>query len=467
MENIFSSLLAFETPKGSVEQFFKWLEERSKANEFYVERIDLRDLDKWRFAEDSGNLVHETGKFFSIEGIKVNTSFGNVNIWEQVIINQPEVGILGIITKMIDNERHFLLQAKMEPGNINILQLSPTLQATKSNYKLEHKGKSPLYLEYFIDKTKAKIVVDQLQSEQGGRFLRKRNRNMIVEVTEDIPVYEDYIWLTLGQVKKLMQYDNLMNMDARSVISCIPFHKAADFAEINGSENGRTLLDSAMIASLSSDEDDIYSFTEQLSWIIDQKLGYSLTVESVNLNTLTDWVIGSDRVYHKSLPLFEVIGVDVRAGNREVGSWKQPMIADYNTGLIGFIVKEINNKYYFLVQAKLEPGNIDIVDMAPTISCSNYLSYVDKESAPLFYNKFLDVKPENIIYDKLLSEEGGRFYHLQNRYMIIRDNELDLESMEPNYRFMTLEHMLTIAEQGYFNIESRGLFACIDFFENR
>ena len=74
----------------------------------------------------------------------------------------------------------------MEPGNVNIIQLSPTVQATKSNYTRVHKGKLPAYLNYFLDRKKSKFLVDLLQTEQGGRFLRKRNRNMLVEVDEDI-----------------------------------------------------------------------------------------------------------------------------------------------------------------------------------------------------------------------------------------------------------------------------------------
>ena len=32
------------------------------------------------------------------------------------------------------------MQAKVEPGNINSIQLSPTLQATRSNYTKAHGG---------------------------------------------------------------------------------------------------------------------------------------------------------------------------------------------------------------------------------------------------------------------------------------------------------------------------------------
>ena len=33
------------------------------------------------------------------------------------------------------------MQAKIEPGNINKIQLSPTIQATKSNFTQKHGGR--------------------------------------------------------------------------------------------------------------------------------------------------------------------------------------------------------------------------------------------------------------------------------------------------------------------------------------
>jgi hypothetical protein len=48
-----------------------------------------------------------------------------------------------------------------------------------------HGGKSPTYLEYFNGEKDVTVLVDQLQSEQGARFLHKRNRNIIVEVDEN------------------------------------------------------------------------------------------------------------------------------------------------------------------------------------------------------------------------------------------------------------------------------------------
>src|SRR5262249_17485966 len=149
-------------------------------------RIPFADMVGWRFAPGTGNLVHDSGKFFSVEGLELTTDFGWTNHWAQPIINQPEIGILGILVKEFDGVLHCLMQAKMEPGNVTTLQLSPPVQATRSNYTRVHRGSSIPYLEYFVATRRSGVLVDALQSEQGAWFLHKRNRNMVVEVTDDI-----------------------------------------------------------------------------------------------------------------------------------------------------------------------------------------------------------------------------------------------------------------------------------------
>ena len=96
------------------------------------------------------------------------------------------------------------------------------MQATKSNYTQVHQGAGPRYVEYFLEPGRGRGLVDQLQYEQASTFLGKRNRNMVMLIDEDVPVHEDFRWFTLGQVKQLLLVPNLVSMDARTVLSCIP-----------------------------------------------------------------------------------------------------------------------------------------------------------------------------------------------------------------------------------------------------
>jgi oxidase EvaA len=69
------------------------------------------------------------------------------------------------------------------------------------------------------------VLFDSMQSEEGGRFFHEQNRNMIVEVGEDFPLDVDpnYCWLTLNQMLRLIEFNNYLNIAARSLISAITF----------------------------------------------------------------------------------------------------------------------------------------------------------------------------------------------------------------------------------------------------
>jgi len=209
-------------PEYSSSYFSQWLKNQNKITVFENTIIPFSEMNSWYF-DNGGNIRHNSGKFFSIEGITVKViTEGEVKEWNQPIINQPEVGILGILCQKRFGILYFLLQAKIEPGNVNKIQMSPTVQATRSNFTQVHGGKKPPYLEYFMNRNRYKVIVDQLQSEQGARFLKKRNRNMIIEIDEGelIELPDNYCWLTLGQIKKRLKEDNIINMDTRTVLSC-------------------------------------------------------------------------------------------------------------------------------------------------------------------------------------------------------------------------------------------------------
>ncbi|MGV8135443.1 MAG: NDP-hexose 2,3-dehydratase family protein [Mangrovibacterium sp.] len=455
----------------ALNEFFPWFERHCKPEEFEVTEIPFSELEKWSFINDNEKLVHDSGQFFKIEGIHVKTTFRGGSEWDQPIINQPEIGILGYITKVIDGVRYFLMQAKMEPGNINTLQISPTLQATKSNFMRVHQGKSPNYLEYFLVGAKRRVLVDQLQSEQGGRFLRKRNRNVVIEVAEDIPVFEDFCWLSLWQLKELLKKDNILNMDTRSVLSTIPLIEDEVVYELKKMDKTSVscFMEEYEISEVGRDyiysyisENSLHSIEDILSWFTEQKVKYDdIKVSSKPLRDLNGWQI-TDKLITSEFDYFHINAVRVKAGTREVTSWTQPLLKDLNIGLLAFVTKKINGTLHFLIQAKVEPGNRDIVEMSPTVSCSNYEKRAVNVDRPFLLDEVLNGNFK-VVYDTNQSEEGGRFFKLQNRNMILRTSEESITQIPSNYIWMTLAQMKEFMRFGMFNIEARSLISSIDF----
>ena len=209
----------------NLEYVLQWFEKKRKECPMILEEIGINELEKWKVSQNTGNISHESGGFFEIIGLRISNSLdrevGNKG-WTQPIIAKNEIGILGLIMKKFSNIPHFLLQAKAEPGNIGKLQLSPTLQATKSNLEQKHGGKKPLFADYFENTEKSKIIYSKHQTEDGGRFYLKSNLNMIVEVSENekIEIHDSFIWVTMYQIKQMiLHHENLINPHVRSIIS--------------------------------------------------------------------------------------------------------------------------------------------------------------------------------------------------------------------------------------------------------
>ena len=441
-----------------MDSIVSWIETRNREVSVSVDLIPFKAMDNWEVLPDN-SLRHTSGKFFSIEGIRVNTDFPQSKVWEQPIINQPEIGYLGILAEEFDGVLHFLMQAKIEPGNVNNVQLSPTLQATKSNYTRVHGGKNAAYLEYFHNAKSSQIILDQLQSEQGARFMRKRNRNMIVKVEEDIPLLEDFRWMTLGQIKELMQRDNCVNMDTRTVLAGIDFAEylvsEADLSEMSGF--GRAMYESATALS------GVKTLREVLSWLTNLKSRYDLSVERVPLNQIKEWECRDDEIVRYDKKYFRVLGVRVHIANREVVSWCQPLVQPMQQGICAFIIKKIGGIYHFLVQAKLECGNRDVFELAPTVQCLTG-SIFNGAPRPPYTDYVLNAKKEQIIYDALQSEEGGRFYHEQNRNMIVvADDDFPMD-LPHTYQWMTLGQINEFMRySNYINIQARSLIAALKY----
>ncbi|MEX2428348.1 MAG: NDP-hexose 2,3-dehydratase family protein [Bacteroidales bacterium] len=437
-----------------------WIKEQNKKVAVNIQRTSFSKLKGW-YADDR-RIFHETGKFFSIDGIRVITNWSKIKQWDQPIINQPEVGYLGFIVKEINGVLHFLLQAKIEPGNVNYVQLSPTLQATRSNYSQVHRGKVPLYLDYFKNASEAQILLDQLQSEQGARFLKKRNRNIIIKVEDEIPLFDNFIWVTLGQIKNLMQNDNIVNMDTRTVISGIQFGN--NHLELSSYCKSLSKHKAALLKSAITCDEAYNSIDRIITFLTKLKSENDLEVEKIPLNNLNEWTYIDKEIAHNEGKYFKVIAVDVEIGNREIVKWSQPMIEPAQEGLCVFVCKEIDGILHFAVQAKLECGNLDIVELAPTVQCLTGNYRQTKEGALPFLDYVLNVEKDQIVYDTLQSEEGGRFYREQNRNMIVISGNEIPDELPEKYIWMTLNQLYTFLKfNNYLNIQARSLIASISF----
>ncbi|GAA3233915.1 NDP-hexose 2,3-dehydratase family protein [Dactylosporangium siamense] len=417
----------------------EWFAQRRRAHEFRVRRIPFAQLDRWDFDQETGNLRHRTGRFFTIEGLAVSAADDPTPIWQQPIIVQPEIGILGILAKEFNGILHFLMQAKMEPGNTNLLQLSPTVQATHSNYTGVHDGAPVRYLDYFTQLDRHRVLADVLQSEHGSWFFQKSNRNMIVETDDDVPLDDDFRWLTLGQIGELFRRDNVVNMDARTVLACAP-----------------TVHDEA--GALDSD-------TGLLSWLTTERSRQRIRAALVPLDGLDGWTRSDTELDHHREHYFRVVAVAVEAGNREVTAWTQPLIEPDGPGVHAFLCRSFGGVPHLLVNARAEGGLLDAVELGPTVQCqpAYHVDPLTGQRSP-FLDAVLRAEPERILYAARHCEEGGRFLRAESRYMVVEADEHEAPTEPPaGYRWVTPGQLASLARYSrYVNVQARTLLAVIN-----
>ncbi|GAA3736282.1 NDP-hexose 2,3-dehydratase family protein [Streptomyces tremellae] len=421
----------------SNQEVLAWLDGRRRAHAHRVERVPFAALRDWAFDERTGDLRHASGRFFSVHGLRVRSDFGPVPAWSQPIIRQPEIGLLGIALRDFDGVPHLLMQAKPEPGNVNGVQLSPTVQATKSNYSRVHGGSAVPYLRLFRRSDPRSVVADVLQSEQGSWFLHKCNRNMIVEVGPEAEAGEDFAWLTLGQVNALLRQDNLVNMDARTVLSCLPDWRR-----------------DGMRRALHADQ-------EIRSWITRRRAEHEVEVVPVGLAEVAGWHRTADEVAHERALYFKVVAVDVSSDRREVPSWTQPLLEPYGTAVVALFVRRVDGVPHALLRARAEPGFHNVVELGPTVQCmpENY-AHLPAAGQPPYLAEAL-IRAEGAGFDVVLSEEGGRFRNAQSRYLIIEVGD-DFPDPPDDFCWVTpcqLDELLRYNHQ--VNVQARTLVAAL------
>ncbi|MCH5180297.1 MAG: NDP-hexose 2,3-dehydratase family protein [Erysipelotrichales bacterium] len=437
----------------SINQILDWVSEKNQSLKVKIKKQSLDDCASWYYNEDSGQIENHNGGFFTISGIQQyeNGEF----VKEQPIIIQNEIGYLGIICKEIDGIIHFLMQAKIEPGNVNKIQLSPTIQATKSNFTQKHGGKKPMYLDYFVNATQEQIIVDQIQSEQSSRFLKKRNRNIIIYTNDDIELFPSHKWMTLGQIKELMKIDNLVNMDTRTVLSCIPFSLYLhEYDEMKDLFSDQYLCHSIFNSHPLNDIPHIFHEINQF------KMFHNIERCLVPLYTLKNWSMQNNEFVCNTFYPFKVVFCDIAIEGREVKHWTQPLFEATEMATFGLFMANVDGRKKFLVHITPEIGCFDNIEIGPTVQLDTSTQIQD-EIVKLFLNKLSS--QDNIRYQVILSEEGGRFYQEQNKNIIIELSSNELPILPKGYFWVDYKTLNFLQQvHNVLNIQLRNLLSLLE-----
>jgi dTDP-4-dehydro-6-deoxy-alpha-D-glucopyranose 2,3-dehydratase len=446
----------------SLDEILAWVAARNEGVRVHVRRSSMAPDGFWFYDQAAGEITNRNRSFFQIRGLQQRRD-GRV-LHEQPVIIQDEIGYLGIICKEFNGVLHLLIQAKIEPGNINKVQLSPTIQATRSNFLQMHGGGRPAYLDYFLQAGHHEIVVDQIQSEQSSRFLKKRNRNILIRVEDEVETLPSHMWMTVGQLKQLLKVDNLVNMDTRTVLSCIPYYQAAG----EGDRLATYFKDQSLYRSLCG--------ARPVSWagiyhdINNYKMFDDTETRLVPLDALDDWAWQGDEYVCRSEASFKLIFCDIEIEGREVKRWSQPLFEAMGRATFALFTAQIDGRRHFLVRLTPEVGCFDGLELGPTVQLEPVETADRHDAVQLLLQKALETDSRGArdsgclrVHDVLLSEEGGRFYHEENRNLVIEIDPSRVSQLPPGYLWLDFRTLNQLVQtNNVLNIQLRNLLSLLD-----
>jgi oxidase EvaA len=391
-----------------------WLAERQRACHLTSLPLALEELPSWRWR--AGRLAHVSGRFFSVVGVRARSDERRLDGLEQPLIDQPEVGILGFLLAPSADGPRLLVQAKAEPGNVHGVQLAPTVQATESNYQRVHGGAPTAFLERFLWPAR-RPVSDSLQSEQGGRFLGKYNRNQVVEVADGVPEPPGASWRWFPALELLaaLRSDFAVNTDARSVLVCCDWDRLAPqgaaFARWRGAGDWRELLWRSAQAPAEVVMPEVRGAQRALAA---RRGRLRLTLERVPLEALAGWALRDGALVPVAGGEFGIVGRRVHAPGREVADWDQPLAAARAEGEVVLVAQLREGALRFLFRASAEIGFREGVQWGPTLQ--------RPDGPPLegAWGEWLAGREGGqVLASCLQSDEGGRFDRSTARYAVL------------------------------------------------
>lgn len=225
---------------------------------------------------------------------------------------------------------------------------------------------------------------------------------MVIVVDEDVEVLPTHRWMTLGQVKAMMAFDNLVNMDTRTVLSCIPL---AGFDDEHGGSVWGVRQSELVDAFRRLNDFKMFDYSKR---------------RVVPLGDLSQWRIDPFAIEHVDSAPFKVICCDIAIEGREVKHWRQPLFEAVGKALFGLLAtRGSDGAMRFLVKVTPEAGCFDRAEFGPTLQLE--AGWEDRRSEGAVQDRFLELlaRGEGVLHDVILSEEGGRFFCEENRNVVI------------------------------------------------
>jgi oxidase EvaA len=157
------------------------------------------------------------------------------------------------------------------------------------------------------------------------------------------------------------------------------------------------------------------------SWLEESREKCDMRAVQIPRSHSREWQFDGQCIYHRTNRFFKIIGIECIIQNHH-GRHKieQPLIDQPEIGILGFLIQKHKDGIRIMVQAKPEPGNIGLIQAAPSVQAteSNYQKVHNGKETP-FLDHFTGIADSKLISDSLQSEQGSRFLSKYNRNMLV------------------------------------------------
>lgn len=223
----FRKLLANNQHKESSEinKILNWRKKLLKNSSIKTKLINFNKCKDW-YLDKNNNITHKSGQFFKVQAVKIQgAKKREVSNWYQPILTQKHGGILAFIARFTPSRGvEFLLEGKTEPGDNSDIKIAASFQCTQSNINRAHGGKLPKFYDIVVKLKGAKLIYYASHNEEGARFWKKTNLNVIVMLKNphDKRINgKNYIWANLGQIKKIGLKNNIVTPFVKTILFMI------------------------------------------------------------------------------------------------------------------------------------------------------------------------------------------------------------------------------------------------------
>lgn len=421
-------MLKDDTRLTSVEAVQNWVNDVRAADRTRVVPGSLATSSAWALAD--GRIRHASGRYFNIVGLEWPHDGA---LQRQPFIEQREIGTLGFIARPRGDSLDLLVHAKAEAGNVGIVQLAPTCQATASNHDRVHGGDFPPFSGYF-DNVAGDVLCDTLQSEQGSRFLGKLNRNIFV--VDDVDVGDSlHRWVSLELFKTLLLVDFLVNTDARSILCCMDWRRLSAHGGA-----GRGDFSRALRRSIDSEARPVI-LQETDAWLDRLKQGAPTTGHRP-IEHLDGWGFDANGPVTMTDGKLALRHIRVHCATREAPEWDQPIIHAFEEQVVELLCRSRDGVLEFAFCPRWEPGLVRGAELGPT-----------------FFRRPTEPATSGVIRACVRqSDEGGRFYRSTADYRIV---EVTAIADDDQFLWLRLSEVQAAMNAGNFNNEARSALSVV------